>query len=68
MELQNKNALFLELLLDCPIGTREEDCPLNNIVKAAYDEKIALIDKLTEDDMINTIKYHNDCYDKRKIQ
>lgn len=66
MDQINCNELFMELLLDCPAGTKDYDCPLNIIVNAPYEEKIDIIDRMTEDDIIQTIRYHNDCYSRRK--
>ena len=48
-------------ILRCPLGENPEDCPLHEIRKLPLEDRIAWLESLTNEELIDLYAQHNKC-------
>ena len=64
--LRDKIAWVKGLVMDCPFGEPQPDCPLNEIRLKPVIERFAIIDKMSDDAINSIIIHHKQCLERRE--
>ena len=53
------------LLVKCPFDTSLEDCPLREVRKLSVEERMAKVEKMSDEELHAVLLHHWDCQVKR---
>ena len=65
MELSDKKIWLYGLFYACPEGKPLVDCPIEKYRSLPEKEKIIILENLTEEEVEEIIKHHNQCLLRR---
>lgn len=61
MKMDDKLVFGFGLLVKCPEGEPVSDCPLQEYRTKSLEDKLAIAEQFTENELDETIAYHHKC-------
>ena len=63
---ESKMVWVLGLMIECPFGKAQEDCPMNTARKLPLEERVALAKQMEESRLDELITHHMHCLKERE--
>lgn len=64
--IRDSRAWIKGLVMGCPFGEPEADCPLKEIRKKPLTERLAYVNNLTDAEVSDILLHHKRCLEKRE--
>jgi len=66
MELKYRKVWLKGLFISCPFNRALDNCPAKKIRKLPLTERMAFVDKLTPEQIDETLAHHKNCLTERE--
>ena len=66
LSIQNRVIWVKGLMIECPLLSAIDTCPLEKYRSMPINEKFKLVDEMTEEQINQTIEYHQKCLHSRE--
>ncbi len=61
-----RRILAIGLIVECPFNEPLADCPLSDVRELPFEERIEIIQKMSDEKIGEIIGYHGECFKKRE--
>ena len=66
-DYQGNRIVAKALLVKCPFDLELDDCPLREVRRLAFGERMALVNDMPDEEITSVIRHHQDCQRKRLL-